>query len=137
MLFFTFKMQLIGIHSAILGWSVTVFLTLAIKKFFPPMKLISPIIFFTLSLSLHCRSIHYAPIFLYFLRYYLVYLLTYSPNSVSWFTNYWLIDLYTPCPVHFFKRCCSGPDWGPALTSWTPSLEVLEVSLPIPYSELV
>ena len=50
LLFFTFKLQLIGIHAPILGWSVTVFLTLAVSTFLFSMKFISLLLTFTLSL---------------------------------------------------------------------------------------
>ena len=60
LLLFSFKLQLIGIHSPIPGRSVTVFFTLAIKKFFSLMKLISPFLLLfsssSFSLSVHILS---------------------------------------------------------------------------------
>ena len=78
--FLLFKLQWIGIHYPILGWSVTVFFTFAANKFN------SHSLHFSLSLlssfSVHNLFSHLSLLLLYFLVYLLTYFLTYFSPSL-------------------------------------------------------
>ena len=116
-------MQDIHCFFPIFGWSGTVFLTFWLWKLwnlFPQWNwfLFLPFpLSWSSSLSAQTLSFHMSllpTLLLGLLTDLLSDLLLPSLYSLSWFTKYWLIDFYSPCPVHFFKRCCSGPGWGSA-----------------------